>query len=385
MNLQKWRGCALSVLILNFLMVGFTNCSSGGFTTVMESPPSSGGKDPVPEQPVTDDENPPADSGSEPVPPSENAFYVQPSATICDVAKAGLYGLFCAIKPSRIDPSARDIYGTGTLADQRFGFGYHAIGFPPTGTEIQGTYLHFVGSYGRPYNPWTAKFDNDILLEEGMKKGFIVVQLAYDNRFMVNEDVCMTYKNFNNCAGLLRKEKITGQDVFPYADTPLADSIEQRLRKLSAHLISANVFLPIPLTKAGAINYSALNIGGHSQGSGHAYFIALWVQVRRACFLGGPYDIADLVSPVAPIADWFTERAHPATPITNMKAALSIDDSAYSNFITSFQYMGLVKNTHWVEVSGAPYRDREGTEINGHGAIIQDPRFESVRANACFN
>lgn len=369
-------------------MLGFTNCSPGGFTAVVSDSPhneTDTDTDNENDTPGSEDNNSgqPGDGNNPTTPPSE-PVYTQPSSTICDVSKFGTYGLFCAIKPSRLDPAARDIFGTATFADQRFGFGYHAIGFPPTGTTIKGTYLHFVGSYGRPYNPTTANFDNDILLEEGMKKGFVVVQIAYDNRFMVNEDVCMTYKNFNNCAGLLRKEKITGEDVFPYAVTPVADSIEQRIRKLNSYLISKNVILPIPLANGNAINYSGLNIGGHSQGSGHAYFIALWVEVRRACFLGGPYDIPDLISNAYPIADWFTERVSPATSVARMKAALSVDDDAYSNFITSFQYMGLVKNDNWVEVSGAPYKNRQGDDINGHGAIIQDPRFETVRANACF-
>ncbi|WP_415062162.1 hypothetical protein [Bdellovibrio sp.] len=361
---------------MSFLLLGFTNCSPGGFSSVVDETPAGENNDS--EEPGSDENN-----GSQPSSPSE-ASYVQPSAGICDVSKSGSYGLFCAIKPSRLDSAARDIYGTSTIAEQRFGFGYHAIGFPPTGTKIKGIYLHFVGSYGRPYNPTTANFDNDILLEEGMKKGFVVVQLAYDNRFQINEDVCMTYNSFNNCAGLLRKEKITGQDVFPYAATPVADSIEERIRKLSSYFQAKNVKMPISLATGNVINYSALNIGGHSQGAGHAYFIALWVEVRRACFLGGPYDIPDLVGYSYPIADWFTERVSPTTPISRMRAAVSIDDASYSKFVSSFQYMGLTKNVHWVEVSGAPYRNPQGEEINGHGAIIQDLRFEVVRAEACF-
>ncbi len=380
MGSRRWRGLGSSVFIMSFLMLGFTNCSPGGFTSVVSDSPHG---DADTEDPGSED-NSSQPGGNNPTSPPSEAAYTQPSSTICDISKFGTYGLFCAIKPSRLDPAARDIYGTATFADQRFGFGYHAIGFPPTGTTIKGIYLHFVGSYGRPYNPTTANFDNDILLEEGMKKGFVVVQIAYDNRFMVNEDVCMTYKNFNNCAGLLRKEKITGEDVFPYATTPVADSIEERIRKLSSYFSAKSVRMPIALTNGNVINYSALNIGGHSQGSGHAYFISLWVEVRRACFLGGPYDIADLVAYSNPIADWFTERANPVTPRSRMKAALSVDDDAYSNFVSSFQYMGLTKNTNWVEVSGAPYKNRQGEDINGHGAIIQDPRFETVRAEACF-
>jgi len=35
----------------------------------------------------------------------------------------------------------------------------------------------------------------------------------------------------------------------------------------------------------------------------------------------------------------------------------------------------MILDTHYSEVSGAPYSDADGASISGHGAALNDPRY----------
>jgi len=63
----------------------------------------------------------------------------------------------------------------------------------------------------------------------------------------------------------------------------------------------------------------------------------------------------------------------------------AIDDSSYASFIRVYEYLGMLKDTRFREVSGAPYADIDGASISGHGAVLQDPRYAAMRLEACFS
>jgi hypothetical protein len=173
--------------------------------------------------------------------PNPGFVYQQPAAAICDTSVTVANGLLCAIQPSRLDANTRDVFGGGSSADFILGFGYHIVGFPPTGTNIKGVYVHFTGSYGRPYNQFSDVYGNAPFLDEALSTGYIVIQLAYHNRYSINFDECggdIATLAIDNCSGDARMEKITGADVSSVVDTPIADSIEFRLATLVDYLQS---------------------------------------------------------------------------------------------------------------------------------------------------
>lgn len=309
--------------------------------------------------------------------------YQQPSASICDTAQAVSGGFLCAIRPSRLDPAARDVYGAASLSDARLGFGHHAILFPSTDRKVTGVYLHFTGSYGRPYDPATGAFPNASFHAENVNSGHVIIQLAYDNRFEVNEDLCSQHLSVDNCAGLVRQEKLTGADVSPVSHTPYADSIETRIRRLSDYLAARGVRLPVPLVLNGQINWKSLRLGGHSQGSGHAYFIAKRTQVAHACLLGGPFDSPDAAGGIRRIADWMLVPGS-ATAVSSIEAAASRDDEHYAQFRFAYEVMGLQYGSSWFDVDALYYTDGAGKVIDAHAGIMKDPRFASLRTQLCF-
>jgi len=320
--------------------------------------------------------------------PPAGFVYQQPSASTCDASAAVTGGLLCAIRPSRLDANSRDVYGSASPADLIFGFGYHAIAFPPTGTDIQGVYVHLTGSYGRPYNPLSDVFGSASFLQEALSTGYITIQLAYDNRFSINLDECggdPGKLSIDNCSGDARMEKIVGTDVSSVVDTPIEDSIEFRLLAIAAYLQTTGFEFPFEITASDAVNWPALRVGGHSQGATHALYLAKYFFAGHACLLAGGYDIADAVPaiPAENMADWLLDNSV-TLDLDGIRAVVSVDDGSYDNFIRAYDELGLIGGIHFEEISGAPYSDASGAPIGGHGAVLNDPRYADLRREACF-
>lgn len=313
--------------------------------------------------------------------------YVQPSASICDVSAGFDDGFLCAIKPSKLDAGARDIFGVSTPEDLAYGFGYHAIAFPNTGTMVRGVYVHLGGSLSRPYDQDTTGLASKSFLLESLTSGYIMIQLAYNNRYAVNSvsECGGANVSIDNCAGNVRKEKITGQDVSTVNDTPLVDSIEQRLKVLVRYLSLQGFDLPVTVVRNDSVDWSVVRIGGHSQGAGHALYIKKYLNGGQVCMIAGAYDVADSVPsvPSENMADWLLD-AGSSVDVSSLRALVSVDDSSYSFFIGTYAQLGLVENTHWFSIDGAPYIDSDGGSIDGHVAPLLDPRYVLNRNSACF-
>jgi len=314
--------------------------------------------------------------------------YTQPSPEFCLATEATEYGFLCAVQPSALDAATRDIYASGSLSDERLGFGYHAVAFPQSGTEIKGVYLHLTGSYGRPYNQLNGEFANRLFLTEALEAGYITIQLAYDNRFAVNLDECggnADRRAVDNCAGDVRLEKILGEDISDVTDTPRADSIEHRLLKLLEYLGNQGVDFPYALASSEQINWSRLRVGGHSQGATHALYLGKYFDAAHVCVLAGGYDVPDSVPSIPPegIADWLLDGSVPLD-LSRIRAMTSVDDTSYEAFVAAYALLGMEKGVHWQDFSDAPYQDSDGEEISGHAAAVKDPGFKDLRIQACF-
>lgn len=292
-------------------------------------------------------------------------------------------GNLCVIKPSETDPNIKEVYSTATLQDRRLGFGYHVVGIPDSFSSQSQVHLHLTGSYGRPFNQDAingSSILNQLFLEEGMRAGRVMIQLAYNNRFQVNGDICVQMPTLNNCAGLVRTEIITGQDLSSAVTTSRADSIENRLQKLMDYLQERSLLL-----STQTLQWRQLEVSGHSQGSGHAYFLAKFYGVKRACLLGGPYDVADVVRPGSiDIADWYTAVDF-QTPVNSLRALVHTGDDYYPKFKLAYEVIGLTLNRNYFETSLATMTNINGAPIDdGHPGIIMATQFSELRSQVCF-
>lgn len=304
--------------------------------------------------------------------------------SFCDAQLRTPHGVLCAIQPSKTDAAISDHAGPSAQMPGP-GFGYHVIGIPNDYEEMSGAWLHFSGSYGRPYLPRDNAFATVSWADEIMSRGFLVIQIAYANSKSLNGDLCGAMNPgsaTDDCAGLARREILTGQDVSTLVEVDQVNSVSGRLVKLDAYLAQHQLALP-GVVEAGEVKWQNLVVSGHSQGAGHSYFVAKNMGVRAACFLGGPYDSADTVDPgPVAIADWYTEPGS-LTDISHMGAFVVTSDEHYRTFVATYEFLGLVKGEDWFETTGE-YVDEAGEPLNGHAASVGAPALAGERAKACF-
>jgi hypothetical protein len=309
------------------------------------------------------------------------------STTFCNDTLAVDSGTLCAIQPSLTDSHILDVSpATGAKGDESLGFGYHVLGIPDDLAHVKGIWVHFTGTYGRPYNQKTDAYDSSVWLSEIMGAGYIVIQLAYDNRFSVNGELCGSKTpgyHRDNCAGEVREIALSGKGTSPYRSTDEFNTIDYRLKTLFEYLTKQGVILPITIDPNN-IDWSKLSISGHSQGANQAYYIAKERPVARVCILAGAYDTADTVNPgKLNIADWFTTGVS-ATPISRIGAFLTTTDDSFNAFKNGLtQAVGLPLDK--IIIADHPkYYDKAGNEVNGHAGTQKDPSLKDLRAKACF-
>ncbi|MDH5740156.1 MAG: hypothetical protein OEY77_07520 [Nitrospira sp.] len=308
--------------------------------------------------------------------------YSPPNRSMCDRVLQLRRGFLCAIRPSKIDPSARDSFGTAG-PDANVGLGYHVVAFPNRAINPQHVHVHLGGSGGRPFNPNSSEFGARTFLEESLTSGFIVIQPAYHNRSRINGSVeCGGNPDVDNCAGRVREEKIFGTDLSNVVDVPLADSIAQRLITIVSYLKNSGFEFPVEFTTDSSVDWTKLNIGGHSQGSGHALYIGKTFGAHHVCIIGGIHDVPDNIPPVPVrnLADWLIDPSFSMSK-TQIKGFLTQEDENYAKFSRTLNFLGI----GFSDVSSPPYVDWDNSPVNGHGGSIKDPRFSAQRAEACFH
>ena len=169
-------------------------------------------------------------------------------------------------------------------------------------------------------------------------------------------------------------------------DTPLEDSIEYRLKVLTRYLQDHGFRFPIQFIHADKVLWSNLHVGGHSQGSGMAAYLAKNFGVEHACILAGIHDIHDNVNnpPRNVSADWLL-KSGTQTPVQNQKAVLCNDDPSVAGFKWGLSFLGLQEGTNYSVTSfSGGYFDEDGNSIDAHSAVVLDPRFKNLRDAACF-
>ncbi len=309
----------------------------------------------------------------------------------CEDVQTVQNGRLCAIKPSNTDPAISDANGTGK------GFGYHLVGVPTDWNQLRGVWVHFVGSYGQPYAPKDGTVNSKAWFNEALGKNYLLIVVAYENSKSINGDICTCSNGANgcqvdNCAGDVRREILDGVDHSSLVSVSSADGVDNRLRKLAGYLKSKSLALPPGFDEA-AIDWSQIMVSGHSQGAGHAYYLAKNTGVKGACFFSGPFDNADMQNATVPIADWFVSPSSLSDP-NKMGAIVATTDPYAKSFLGAWKnYMGLVENQQWFEYptdattkltsyDGNPLVPTDPNDV--HGSTVGAVELGALRSQACF-
>lgn len=293
------------------------------------------------------------------------------------------------VLPSTIDPAAND-----QISD------VHVIIPPIAGvTPVGKLFVFLPGTDGVPT-------DYQLILKAGAGRGFHTIGLDYANSSAVGV-TCLTSTDVN-CFWDVRREVITGGNYSPDVAIAPADSIVTRLTKAIAYL---NTTYPSEgwgqYLANGAVDWSKIVVGGHSQGGGHAGVMTKLYAMSRACYFASP-------------PDWDTNTNSPAawesytsvTPVSAQYGFGGLQDPSvpYSQLSVIWETMGLMNSTSSavsVDSNTPPYGDSHALTTNAqpdtsttdpgtplHGLTVRDaftpltssgtPVFDPVWGYLCF-
>ena len=141
-----------------------------------------------------------------------------------------------------------------------------------------------------------------LIVRRGAARGYHSIGLIYPNAEAV-ELLCGP-GSATNCVGQARREVITGADVSPVVAVNPANSITGRLTALLTYLATTFPSEGWGQYLSGTrINWAMVTVGGHSQGAGHAGYLAKLEILDRAVMFSGP---ADSGSTVGSAAEWLS-------------------------------------------------------------------------------
>lgn len=208
--------------------------------------------------------------------------------------------------------------------------------------------------------------------------GFHSIGLTYVNDVTINGvDVCGATSD-TSCYRKARLEVLTGQDLTPLLTISRANSIENRLIKLLKYL-----HLQYPTQGWGqylngdVILWNKILTSGHSQGAGHAAFIAKTYKIDRALM----FSWADYSTALNRAAPWV--GAAGATSSEGYFAFIHPKDGLvqYSTATTTWDLLGLAQYGKIVSI------DTANNNFRGTHTLVtnQEPAFGGPTALAYHN
>jgi hypothetical protein len=158
------------------------------------------------------------------------------------------------------------------------------------------------------------------IVRTGAGRGYHSIGLTYPNAVTVG-DLCAGTTD-PDCTGNTRREIITGENLSSVVAVDVTNSIVMRLTLL---LTSLNRTYPTEgwgqYLKNGAVDWSLVTVAGHSQGSGHAAYMAKLYSLDRSVMFSGPSDVPTAGSSAA---KWFSLPN--VTPVSRQYGFTHIDD-----------------------------------------------------------
>lgn len=219
-------------------------------------------------------------------------------------------------------------------------FVYRAPGVVPLGRLL--VFLPGTGAVPQNYR---------LILAEAARTGYHAIGLSYPNAEAIGA-LCSTQAA--DCYGDARLEILTGLSTSNVVDVSRANSIENRLVRLLSFMRAtepAGNWGQFLITDS-AVEWRRLAVAGHSQGGGHALFIAQQHQLFR----GSAYASAgDLLAGSGAPAPWVTRPF--ATPASRLAGFVSTNDELVSAVasLATWVTIGMSAALVNVDVTPAPY------------------------------
>ncbi len=181
------------------------------------------------------------------------------------------------------------------------------------------------------------------LIEGAARQGYHAIGLAYVNPAAVN--VLCFGMAASGCHEMVRREIILGTDETTLVDVDFDNSIVNRLDRLLAHLesIAPNEGWDSYRNAVGQLRWERVVVAGHSQGAGHAAFIARLESVARAVLFSGTEAAA------------WTQAGDFVTPASNIWAFGHSLEAFISAFQSSWDNIGIPGIPTSVDGVGAPF------------------------------
>jgi len=218
-------------------------------------------------------------------------------------------------------------------------------------------FLFLPGTTGTPYY-------YKLILKKAASLGFHAIGLMYPNGsdLYTSSSTSSSLDEFGKC----RQEIFDGSDQTTGINVDVDNSIKSRL----IHLLS---LLDAQYPKQGWSQFLINNdiswinciIAGHSQGGGHAFFIAKQQQVDRAI----SFSSIDWNSSLSRSASWVTQAG--ATPINKFYSFNGIKDQifSYANVQTQLVQMGIQGPAISIDNNTPPYNNSHTLTTNATAAV----------------
>jgi hypothetical protein len=187
----------------------------------------------------------------------------------------------------------------------------------PTHSRPKGRLFLFLG--GTKTIPRLYKY----IVAVAARHGFNAIALEYPDVPRIT-NLCASSKD-PKCWGNARNEVFTGQNTSPMPPVNKTNSIQQRLIDLLTYLARTDpkngwsTFL-----NRGEPQWQLIEVGGHSQGGGHAAYISKFRRLAGYCPIEAPIDGNEFI----PTAEWLSVRGQ-----TSPKAGYGFANE-HDNFIS---------------------------------------------------
>ncbi len=196
---------------------------------------------------------------------------------------------------------------------------------------------------GTPPSPYR------LVIRRGAERGFHTIGLTHVNDEAVAE-VCIATGDAA-CSGNVRREIITGTDSSTLVSVNAANSITGRLTSLLTYLTATfpNEGWGQYLVN-GRPNWAVISVGGHSQGAGHAGYLAKLEVLDRVVMFAGP---AERLTSSGQPATWLSQAN--LTPVSRQYGFIHTADPLVPLGLvtTNWAQMGLNSLGGQVSVDGS--------------------------------
>lgn len=207
----------------------------------------------------------------------------------------------------------------------------------------------FIGGTGSNTSQYSG------LVNRAAYLGYVVINLSYPNSVaaasMKNSTDSLVFNKF-------RQEICFGTPLSNDVTVDTLNSIYTRFFKLLTYLDTTDISHNWGqyLVNTTTIDWSKIAIGGHSQGAGHAPYLAKNYLVDRVLMFSGPNDYSDHFNNSA---NWL--RTPGTTSITKHYSYLSLNDEAvdYAKQFTNIIGLGMLQNddSTYIDNISSPYNN----------------------------